>query len=133
MADDIRIEVRGREELQRDLEKAARELPPGMERAMGKAVLLVEEYAKTESWGRPGPEVRTGRLRASITPKVQRIGGGVRGTVGSNVEYAPYVELGTRRMPPYPYLWPALRAKTEEVIKVLDKFLKDVVTKLEHG
>lgn len=133
MADDIRIEVKGAKELQRDLEKAARDLPAGMEHAMGKAVLLVEGEAKMKATRRPGPMVRTGRLRASITPKVERIGGGVRGTVGSNVEYAPYVELGTRRMPPYPYLWPALKAKTEEVIKVLDRFLKDVVTKLEHG
>ena len=48
--------------------------------------------------------VDTGRLRASIT--VKRTPDGV--TVGTNVEYAPYVEYGTRHMAAQPYLRPAV-------------------------
>lgn len=134
MADDaVRIEVKGLEKLQEDMEREARELPDGLEGAMGKAVLAVEGEAKKRATKRPGPIVRTGRLRASIQPKVEKIGGGVRGTVGSDVVYAPYVELGTRRAPPYPYLWPAFQATKGKVEKILDAFLKGVVTRLDRG
>lgn len=58
---------------------------------MRNATLLVTRDAK-----RYAP-VDTGRLRASITPEV-RISGPmtVQGIVGSNVTYAPFVELGTK-------------------------------------
>jgi len=39
--------------------------------------------------------VNTGRLRASITPAVEVENQTIRGIVGSNVSYAPYMELGT--------------------------------------
>ena len=54
--------------------------------------------------------VDKGRLRAAITHRLGRDGRGLYGLVGSNVHYARYVELGTRRMRPRPYLRPALRA-----------------------
>ena len=57
--------------------------------------------------------VRTGRLKNSITHSIAAGGPeGVVGHVGSNVEYAIFVELGTYRMNAEPYLRPAL----EEVL-----------------
>lgn len=55
--------------------------------------------------------VRTGRLRASIhTGKIRdRVY-----FVGSNVEYAPFVEFGTRKMTARPYLRPAVRKVVNE-------------------
>lgn len=52
--------------------------------------------------------VDTGRLRQSVSvqqtvPLVFR--------VGTNVEYAPHVEFGTRKMRARPFLRPALRGK----------------------
>ncbi len=49
--------------------------------------------------------VDTGRLRSSIQSSIRRktiFGRGVVGVVGSNVEYAPFMELGTKhtKMPP---------------------------------
>lgn len=46
--------------------------------------------------------VDTGRLRSSISPAVEISGQRVLGIVGSNVKYAPFVELGTK--PHYPPL-----------------------------
>lgn len=52
---------------------------------LNKACLLVENDAKRKC------PVDTGQLRASITHEVE----GQTGIVGTNVEYAPYVEYGT--------------------------------------
>lgn len=54
--------------------------------------------------------VDTGRLRSSITFALERDSRGLVATVGTNVEYAPHVELGTRKQPAQPYLRPALEA-----------------------
>lgn len=54
--------------------------------------------------------VDTGRLRASIDYSVERDGDGLVGIVGTNVEYAPFVELGTYRTRAQPFLRPALAA-----------------------
>jgi len=62
--------------------------------------------------------VRTGRLRDSI--RVLEQGEGYV-TVGSDVEYAPYVEYGTYRMAPRSFLRPAVNDAVyafQEVIEV---------------
>jgi HK97 gp10 family phage protein len=56
--------------------------------------------------------VDTGRLRSSITHRLEQDGIGLVAYVGTNVEYAIYVELGTSRTPAEPFLRPALRAAT---------------------
>lgn len=58
-----------------------------------------------------GPNSITGRLRSSITWELGEDGLGVYADIGSNVEYALFVEKGTVNMPGgYPYLVPALSA-----------------------
>lgn len=64
--------------------------------ALEEVGLAAEGYAK-----RACP-VNTGRLRNSITHFVDE--GGKCAIIGTNVEYAPFVELGTRRQKPQPYL-----------------------------
>lgn len=56
--------------------------------------------------------VDTGRLRASITWQIERDARGLLAMIGTNVEYARFVELGTVRAPAQPYLRPALGAAT---------------------
>ena len=91
-----RISVHGIEEIKRKMEQVAadlhgQEMLTGMERAC----LMVERDARINA------PIDTGRLRNSITSEVTTgfslLGGGqtVRGIVGSNVFYAPYMELGT--------------------------------------
>lgn len=70
----------------------------------------VESQAKINASGRPGPRVRTGRLRTSITWVLVLEHNEIYALIGSNVKYARYVEMGTDRAPPYPYLRPALAA-----------------------
>lgn len=52
--------------------------------------------------------VDTGRLRASIMSTPGRDGRGPYVDIGTNVEYAPFVEYGTMRTRAQPYLRPAL-------------------------
>lgn len=78
--------------------------------------IRVESAAKLNaSHSRPsvpgsGPAVRTGRLRASISWRVDVDARGAYADIGSAVEYAAFVEIGTDRMAPRPYLRPALEA-----------------------
>lgn len=60
--------------------------------------------------------VDTGNLRNSLTHQVN----GDTVEIGTGVEYAPYVELGTSRMGKKPYLRPALEnniSKIEQIFK----------------
>lgn len=54
--------------------------------------------------------VDTGRLRSSISYALERDSKGLVGIVGTDVDYALPVELGTRFADPQPFLRPALSA-----------------------
>ena len=100
----------------------AKELVDKLDGGMHKAVLIVERQAKENVSKTTGhPQVQTGRLRASIVSRVDKEGNNIVGKISSNVEYAPYLEFGTIRMPPYPWLFPALEAKKGEVKEALAK------------
>lgn len=71
-------------------------------RDLAKRCIAVESQAKINATGRPGPNVDTGRLRNSITWQLVQGPDGVYGEVGSNVEYAAYVEYGTEPHEIYP-------------------------------
>ncbi len=62
-----------------------KELPDLLENALEKACLIVENGAKQNC------PVDDGQLRQSISHTVD----GTKGEVGTGVEYAPYVEVGT--------------------------------------
>lgn len=83
----------------------------GVARDLARRAIRIEAAAKSFATGNGGgPHVRTGRLRSSISWALGEDAVGLFADVGTNVEYAAYVELGTSRMPAYPYLRPALRA-----------------------
>jgi len=79
-------------------------------RDLAQRAIRVESAAKRNASGRPGPNIQTGRLRSSITWALGTDLDGLFADIGSNVEYAGYVEEGTSHAPPYPYLKPALGA-----------------------
>lgn len=54
--------------------------------------------------------VDTGRLRSSIVDEMGAEGDDLVARIGTDVEYAAYVELGTSRAGAQPYLRPALDA-----------------------
>lgn len=66
---------------------------------------------------KPGdpPHVQTGRLRASIAYEVS----GLVARIGTNVKYGRYLELGTSRMLPRPWLRRMLREKSSQFRAIL--------------
>lgn len=82
----------------------------GVARDLSRRAIRVEGAAKTYATGQNGgPNVDTGRLRGSITWRLGRDGESIYADVGTNVEYAIYLEKGTRYMTARPFLTPALR------------------------
>lgn len=91
----------------------------GIESAIGVALekigLLAENYAAKKC------PVDTGNLRASITHVVDAADNAVY--IGTNVKYAPYVELGTSRQKAQPFLRPAASEHSAQYRQVLKKAL----------
>lgn len=82
-----------------------------LNRSLTKIGMAAEGYAKLEC------PVDTGRLRNSITHEVVPSEKAVY--IGTNVEYAPYVELGTSRQKAHPYLRPAAHNHGQEYRAIL--------------
>lgn len=87
-----------------------------MARDLARRAIRVESQAKLNashpapSSPGTGPAVRTGRLRSSITWELGHDAQGLFANIGTNVEYAIYLEQGTDRMGARPFLKPALVA-----------------------
>lgn len=79
-------------------------------RALESIGLAAEGYAK-----RLCP-VDTGRLRNSIT---HQLDGGRSVVIGTNVEYGPYVELGTHKQAAQPFLRPAANDHAAQYRQIL--------------
>ena len=86
-------------------------LNSAMARALETCGGMAESYAKGLC------PVDTGNLRNSIS---HAPGGKNTMYVGTNVEYAPYVELGTRRAKAQPYLRPAAENHGAEYKRVIE-------------
>lgn len=70
--------------------------------------IRVQNQARLNASGRPGPRVQTGRLRASITYRILSGPEGIYGEVGTNVEYAAGLEYGN---PPH-----LIRPRTKQAL-----------------
>lgn len=91
-------------------------LDAALTRALEKVGLVAEGYAK-----RLCP-VDTGRLRNSITHVIDA--GEQAVYVGTNVEYGPYVELGTSRQKAQPFLRPAAQDHVGEYRRIIEGELR---------
>lgn len=99
----ITIEDLGVEDMLDEIEKDIRD---GLERG----VALGGEFVKGSA--RAKAPVDTGQLRSSISSQAS----GFNCVVGTNVEYGIYQEFGTYKMPPHPFLIPALEENENEIV-----------------
>ena len=98
-----------------------KEITDGLQKSMERVGALVERQAKINVFS-PKPSgkthpyyVDTNRLSGSVT---HNVGDGYV-EIGSNVKYGKYLEFGTSRMPPYPWLFPAVEMKRPQIIEAL--------------
>lgn len=110
MASDVTVK-------QDNTEQAVDGIDSAISVALEEIGLLAENYAAKKC------PVDTGNLRASITHEVDTGDNAVY--IGTNVEYAPYVELGTLRQKAQPFLRPAASEHGAQYRQVLKKALGD--------
>ncbi len=99
------------------------EIVSGLQSAMEKVGALVERDAKINVTKSPPehPQVQTGRLRSSIIHQVTLDSNSIIAEIGSNVYYSKYLEFGTSRHSPYPWLFPAVESNRDRIIDILKK------------
>lgn len=92
----------------RGFNSAAEHAPVAAAVAVTRVAYAIEADAKAHA------PVDTGALRNSISTDVHA-GAVVDAEIGPTVDYGEYVELGTSKMAPEPYLGPAFDAHEHEV------------------
>ena len=97
------------------------EIMGGLEKALGRVGGIVERQAKINVSKSPPehPQVQTGRLRSSIIHQVTKEGNEITAEIGSNVVYSKWLEFGTSKHSPYPWLFPAVEQNRDEIIETL--------------
>lgn len=101
-------------------ENNAQQVEDSMNQAIAKALTMIG--LKAEGNAKNACPVDTGRLRNSITNAIDTEEKAVY--IGTNVEYAPYVELGTSSRKPHPYLKPAAADHGDEYRAILKSCLE---------
>jgi HK97 gp10 family phage protein len=83
---------------------------------------LTESAILVEGTAAKAVHVDTGLLRSSITRQVNKD----TAYVGTNVEYAPYEEFGTRYRKAHPFLRPSLTKSINKIKNIFIKYYKAV-------
>lgn len=86
-----------------------------------KLVALEAVGLQAEGYAKRLCPVDTGNLRNSITHTADDD----TAYIGTNVEYAPYVEFGTSKTAAQPYLRPAAQNHSEEYKRIIEYYLKN--------
>lgn len=94
----FRGSVTGGRETGKKLRGAGKRMHGSVRKSLGSLVLELLTKVKLEKLSGPGTgqvlNVRTGRLRRSITQRITDSGREISGVVGTNVEYAKFHEFG---------------------------------------
>ena len=97
------------------------EVRAAMDKAIDKALEMCG--LKAEGYAKMICPVDTGNLRNSIT---HTPGEDKSEYIGTNVEYGPYVELGTSRTKAQPYLRPAVQDHTDVYARIMKQCLNEI-------
>ena len=125
----MEIEIVGLTELEDKLSN----LDVKLSNALAEALEEIAEKIRDDAKG--FVPVDTGALRKSIRIekkgklKVSIIAGGggiINPRSGREVDYAGYVEFGTRRASPQPYMQPALEKNKDEILRIVKRKVLEV-------
>ena len=104
-----------------ELDDHSDEVKAALDSAVNKGLLMIGLQA--ENYAAMKAPVDTGRLRASITHALEESEQAVY--IGTNVEYAPYVELGTSKTKAQPFLRPAAADHQAEYKAMMEAVLRN--------
>lgn len=99
--------------------------------AIEKSCIRVENTAKTPYLSGLALNVRTGRLRSSISHMIEETADSLIGYVGTNVVYGRAWELGFTRLgksyAPRPFLKPALTDELQNIRSILQEAIRSLI------
>lgn len=137
--------VKGLDSLLKKLDKLGGDVEKVLLKSMQNNIKMVQAEAKLLC------PVDTGELRNSIQSKAEKTVTGVKGTVFTNKEYAPYIEFGTGQVgkatntntevdvsykedwggiPSQPFMYPALRNNKAKVLKAIKEDVKAEIRRI---
>lgn len=105
----ISLDISGIDEVKASLDEYNKKLDEGIRKGLAQSGQLVKSAARANC------PVDTGNLRRSITKQTFDR----RAVVGTNCDYAAYVEFGTCKMRAKPYLVPALLDNKDAVVAAM--------------
>ena len=126
----MEIEIVGLRELEDKLSNLDEKLKRALEEALEEIAEKIRDDAKDLA------PVDTGSLRKSIRVEkegdlqVSVIAGGggvINPRTGREVDYAGYVEFGTSKMSPQPYMQPALEKNRDEILRIVKEKVLEVL------
>ena len=111
--------IEGQKEIEAKVKKNNKTVKNNIEQALVNSALIVERDAKINT------PVDTGRLQQSITHKDDGFGSNNPAVeIGTNVDYAAFVEFGTSRQSAKPFLFPAYNSNKQKILKEIAKAFK---------
>ena len=125
----MEIEIVGFRELEDKLSRLDEKLKCALEEALEEIAEKIRDDAKSFA------PVDTGALRKSIRVEkkgelqfsvVAGDGGVINPRTGREVDYAGFVEFGTSRMSPQPYMQPALEKNRDEILNIVKRKVLEV-------
>ena len=88
-------------------------------------IVVRKTAADIEASGKRNAPVDTGHLRGSISTTISI--GGMSAEIGPTASYGAYVEFGTRRMSPQPFMRPAADQHFPEFEEAVSRLTQDLL------
>lgn len=113
---ELKIEVKNIDRVIKNIDKYGAEVQDKIKQVLADGGMKIQTEAQNRA------PVRTGTLRASIEYKPN----GLQVEVVAGVDYASFVEFGTRFMEPQPFLTPAFELVAPQIERDIKEVLQDV-------
>lgn len=111
------------EDLKKDIKEKAEDMKKSVRAILLRGALQIERDAKIALY--QWPAIKTGTLARSITHEEKFAMNEQFFFIGTKVKYSKFVEFGTKKMRPRPYLLPAYEKNRKQIIDEIKEFLKN--------